>query len=262
MKHQILKHRTISRFLLLAAATLTLNACSGQAAENSTPTDSESSTDETESLTEVEICTDNTGGWDLNPADTTAVLPEDVQTAFDKAFAEQSGGYLQPLALLGSQIVAGTNYAILCQNSASPTEPVSELEVVIIYADLEGNAELLAESEFDPAVYAELDNDALSQEDLCGGWSWYLEQDAITLPEDAADALEKAAGELDGASYEPISYLGRQIVAGTNYSILCRQTCSDANATQALTVLTIYEDPDGNATISNCAFVDLASFNQ
>ena len=68
-----------------------------------------------------------------------AGLSEEVRTAFDKA----TDGLLEithrPLALLGSQVVAGMNYAVLCCTTAKEGQ-APELSVVIVYADLNGGA--------------------------------------------------------------------------------------------------------------------------
>jgi hypothetical protein len=64
-------------------------------------------------------------------------------------------------------------------------------------------------------------------------------------------AFEKAITELVGAAYEPVALLGAQVVAGTNYQILCKTTAIYPNATPYYTVVTIFEDLEGNASIIN-----------
>ena len=82
------------------------------------------------------------GGWAIVPAEANA-LPEDAQAAFDKAMETLVGAEYTPVALLGTQVVAGTNYCILCQISPVVPDPVPSWALVYIYADLEGNAEIL-----------------------------------------------------------------------------------------------------------------------
>ena len=55
-----------------------------------------------------------TGGWENVPHE-TAELPADAQAAFDKAVEGLVGAEYVPVALLSTQVVAGTNYCILCQ---------------------------------------------------------------------------------------------------------------------------------------------------
>ena len=78
-----------------------------------------------------------TGGWENIPH-AAAELPEDAQAAFDKA-TEGQDEYI-PVALLSTQVVAGTNYCLLCQVKAK--DSTSTWALVYIYADLEGNAEI------------------------------------------------------------------------------------------------------------------------
>ena len=74
---------------------------------------------------------------------------EEAQAAFDKATAEFDGNDLEPMALLATQVVAGTNYAILCHSELVTAEPVESIQVVIVYEDLEGNATISGISNLD-----------------------------------------------------------------------------------------------------------------
>ena len=82
------------------------------------------------------------GGWEITSHE-AEVLPEDAQKAFDKAKEKLTDGEYTPVSLLATQLVAGTNYCILCQ--VDPAEASSEQKwtLVYIYADLQGNAEIM-----------------------------------------------------------------------------------------------------------------------
>lgn len=80
------------------------------------------------------------GGWDI-PAYEAGALPEDAQAAFDKATEGLVGAGYTPVALMGTQLVAGMNYCILCQITPVVPDAVPGWALVYIYADLEGNAE-------------------------------------------------------------------------------------------------------------------------
>ena len=80
------------------------------------------------------------GGWETVEYQ-AAVLPDEyAQAAFDKATAETDGMIYIPVAVIGKQIVAGTNYCILCQTIPVIPDGSPEWAFVYIYADLEGNA--------------------------------------------------------------------------------------------------------------------------
>ena len=85
------------------------------------------------------------GGWGNVPAE-AGELPEDAQAAFDKATGGEEDIAYTPVSLLSKQVVAGTNYCILCQiTDADAEETMTQpaWALVYIYADLEGNAEIL-----------------------------------------------------------------------------------------------------------------------
>ncbi len=81
------------------------------------------------------------GGWEPVPAEAQS-LPEDAQTAFDRAMEGLVGAEYTPVALLSRQVVSGTNYCILCQISPVVPNPVPTWALVYIYADLQGNAQV------------------------------------------------------------------------------------------------------------------------
>ena len=92
-------------------------------------------------LTTCALAEPITGGWEI-PVYEPAALPEDAQSAFDAALDGLVGAEYAPVALMGTQLVAGTNYCILCQITPVVPDAVPGWALVYIYADLEGNAEI------------------------------------------------------------------------------------------------------------------------
>ena len=82
------------------------------------------------------------GGW-TPVVQEAGKLPEDAQAAFDKALENLDGATYIPVALLSTQVVSGTNYCILCQITPVVPDPVPTWALVYIYADLQGNAEIM-----------------------------------------------------------------------------------------------------------------------
>ena len=82
------------------------------------------------------------GGWNIVPHEAEE-LPKNAQAAFDKATEDLDGAEYTPVALMATQVVAGMNYCILCQ--ITPVVPDAEptWALVYIYADLQGNAEIM-----------------------------------------------------------------------------------------------------------------------
>ena len=96
------------------------------------------------------------GAWEVVMPEAPAVLPEDAWVAFDTAFesyANDKGLDLIPVASLGSQLVSGTNYRILCAGQESASKPATSLYVVDVYAPLQGDPEFTSVNYFDLLSY-------------------------------------------------------------------------------------------------------------
>lgn len=89
------------------------------------------------SAVSAEEAPSETGGWTLNEKAAEGV-DEDAAAVFESATSVLPVSY-NLIALLGTQIVSGTNYAFLAIASADFI-PEPTLAVVIVYEDLDGNA--------------------------------------------------------------------------------------------------------------------------
>lgn len=194
--------------------------------------------------TEVEIqeTGEITGGW--NRAD-SPVVTDEVKVLLEKALNGMVGANYTPVAYIGSQVVAGTNHAILCR--VAPVYPDAEETYVIVYLyeDLDGNVEITE------TVDSNRSTD-LSETD--GGW---FPTESPVLTDEAKAALEKTLEGMVGADYNPIALLSTQVVAGTNYCILCEITPVYPDAESHYALVYVYADLDGNAEITET--VDFAS---
>ena len=201
------------------------------------------------------------GGWTLPEDFASNDVPEKAREAFDKAVEGLTGNNLEPLALLGTQVVAGTNYSILCKSTLVTARPVISYKVAVVYADLEGGATLLNIADINiPDLTEQLD--APAPEDLAGGWTLNEGLSRVGLPEGAETAFNKASEGLLGVSYVPVAYLGSQVVAGSNYAVLCKATPATADARAYLTAAVIYADLEGGATFTSFHYINIADFNK
>ena len=82
------------------------------------------------------------GGWEVAEHQPVLMMDEEMQAVFDKATGDMDGAVYGPVALLGTQVVAGINYCFLCQITPVVPDPKPVWALVYIYADLEGNAEI------------------------------------------------------------------------------------------------------------------------
>lgn len=96
---------------------------------------------------------------------------------------------------------------------------------------------------------------------LDGGWET-VSQEEGKLPDEAKAAFDKATEKLVGASYKPLALLATQLVAGTNYCILCEISPVVLNPVPHFALVYVYADLEGNATITNIADLDLAGLSQ
>lgn len=202
-----------------------------------------------------------TGTWMINDQNIKVTLPDHVEKAFNKATEGFKGIMLEPLAYVGSQVVAGMNYMILCRATTATQEPVTTYRMAVIYADLEGNAEITSLKDFDLSNYTE--SKGLSgQEMLPGGWYVPEETSESHIPKEVKDAYEKATATISWKwdKVNILAYLGSQTVAGMNYSVLCKGEITGDDAADNIIIITIYEDLDGNAEISNIHILDLTEF--
>ena len=86
------------------------------------------------------------GGWQAVGSTTVA---GDAQAAFDKAVEGLTGAVYEPLDLLATQIVAGTNYCFLCELTPVVLDPVPHYALVYVYAALDGSAQVLSVVDLD-----------------------------------------------------------------------------------------------------------------
>ena len=83
-----------------------------------------------------------------------------------------------------------------------------------------------------------------------GGWTIFSDETKANIPEGPQAALDKALAAYTGASLTPVAYLGSQIVSGTNYKFLCRSQAVTPDAEESFVTITVYEDLQGNAEIT------------
>ena len=185
---------------------------------------------------------DIVGGYTV--AESPAVTAE-TEALLKKALENLDGASYVPVAYIASQVVAGKNHLLLCKTAPVVPEPVYHYSLVTIYEDLNGNAEItnVLESPVEAPYTTDEEGNV-----LVGGWE---EPETPELTDEAKAALTKASGTLTGAEYDPVALLAEQVVAGTNYMILCKATPTVQNAESYYIIVTVYADLQGGAEIVN-----------
>ena len=179
-----------------------------------------------------------TGGWSRTGS---PVVTDDIKALVDKALDGLDGAEYTPVAYLGSQVVAGTNHAVLCRTAPVVPDAVETWAIIYIYEDLEGNVSLNDVKDFGVPT-------DIAGEDIDGGWT---PAQSPVVTDDVKKAVEKAQEAMTGASFEPVALLSSQIVAGTNYCVLCEETASVPGAEITYAIVRIYADLEGNAEITD-----------
>ena len=149
----------------------------------------------------------------------------------------------------------------LCKSTTTTEKPVVSFKVVIVYENLEGEAEITAVEDFDIERYANVDIDNGS-EALSGGWTASSEGGENALTEEEREMFNSATEELLGVYYKPIVVLGTQVVSGKNYAVLSVAETVTETPVYKMSVVTIYKDTAGNSSVLTVANIDLAEFNK
>ena len=176
------------------------------------------------------------GGWS---SPDSVKLTDEATNALKKATEKLAGGTYEPIALLGTQVVAGTNYRILCTFTPATEGADASYTIVTVYEDLEGNAEIteILNSNAKVNVTAEV---------IDGGW---VAPETPDVTEEAGKALQAAVSQMVGAQYNPLALIGTQVVAGTNYCLLCEITPVVENPESHYSVVTVYQGADGTTSV-------------
>ena len=91
---------------------------------------------------------------------------------------------------------------------------------------------------------------------VLGGWN-IDEMKSVNLPQKAASAFTAVTGGLVGAEYQPVLYVGSQVVNGTNYCILAVQTIVTPDAEKRLVKMIINMGTNGSASLVSVSGVAL-----
>lgn len=184
------------------------------------------------------------GGWEANGGYVTMSNNPEAKAAFKKATEGLVGVNYSAIAVLGTQVVAGTNYAILCKATTVYPGAQPEIKVIYIYEDLEGKAKITGFQ-------------TITGEMAEGGFATNTGKLTPSKNETVYSAYKEAMNGLTGVSYQSVAYLGNQVVAGSNYLILCRSRVVYPNAPYEWSLVTVNEAIDGKASIVDINTLEL-----
>ena len=194
---------------------------------------------------------ENEGKWVMNKEEVNVTFSEEVQKILDNVLPSYRSAELKPVALLGRQVVAGTNYMFLCKTEV---DGETIYKMIVVYNDLEGYSTITYNNDFDVTKYAGKEI-SLEAEELVGGWEATIDETSY-LEEKVQTTFNEATSKIIGVTYYPITVLA---TSNNNYAILCFGKMADQNGTVGVYVVTLNAD---KSEISSIAAVDLKEYNK
>lgn len=163
------------------------------------------------------------GSWNIKIV--VDAMPQKVATAIGALAEQLVGAEYEPIAYLGSQIVNGTNHAVLAKQTIIDGRDTANI-VVLIFNEKPG------------AMEATL----VGVERVVEGGAPFggIHVDPVTaIPKDAMDAWNDAFATFVGSKVSPIALLGTQVVNGTNYIFAAEIAPLVPNAVSKVVIVTI-----------------------
>ncbi|WHE86366.1 hypothetical protein [Lachnoanaerobaculum gingivalis] len=182
------------------------------------------------------------GAWTIN-SKTEPGENINAMAAFDKATEGLVGYTYTVTAVLGSQIVAGTNYSYLCRAEMVVPDAKPEYVIVNVYEDLDGNAEITG---------------SLSLLEGKEGWEYNDINPFMNENSDVKAAFDKALDGLTGAEYKPIAYIGYK---DNSYAVLTKITITSVEPLTSLSMVYITKT-DSGAMIDDIYDIDMSLENE
>lgn len=191
------------------------------------------------------------GGWEVNTGSTSISKNAAAKAAFKKATAELLGVSYQPIAVLGTQVVAGTKYAILCKATPVIPDAVPDITIMYIYENVDGTVDI---DGFQTVI---------SGGDK-GGFKANTGKFTIKNKKNKAvySAYKKAMKELVGVDYKPVLYLGKQTKSGSSYMILCRSQAVYPNAPYEWSLVTVSKSAKGKVKLGDVQTLELGNADE
>lgn len=233
---------TVTLGMLCAASIMGCGAKANNTESQATTASQESTlTKEAEEISETNESAPITGGWAINN-DFDGTDDANAMSAFEKATEDLDGYRYDVAAVLGSQIVAGTNYLYLCRAEMVVPDAKPEYVILKVYEGLEGNAEITG---------------SLRLLEGKEGWEYNDANPYMDENEEVNDAFDKALEGLTGVEYKPIAYIGYK---DNSYAVLTKITITSVEPLTSLSMVYITKT-DSGAMIDDIYDIDMSLEN-
>jgi hypothetical protein len=277
MKKNLLKNT----LLIAALSALTITACNGKTAKESSAVSSTETAKESSSanLRDAEKESNNADSKDTekessapNPTESGATTESekekaennsdslvgayntnlvsfsikdnpDAMSAFEAAFPKgYNYTHYEPIALLGTQVVSGTNYLYLCKSTWTDYQENVSFVLLQIYQDLSGKSEVMGSAILFPTEESEEDG-----EDYSYNTGSYLPENIPAIQ----NAFKKAVPDDENAYYIPLAYIGKHTQEGKPEEdvIFAAKDPRGTDAKTSYELFYITKDKDGKAKL-------------
>ena len=274
MKKKLLKHT----LFIAVLSTLTITACSSKTAKESntvspieaakesnsaslSDTKKESSkadSEDTESSApnptesgvtaeEKEKAQNNSdalvGAYNTNLVSFSLKDNPDAMNAFEAAFPNgYNYTHYEPIALLGTQVVSGTNYLYLCKSTWTDYQENVSFVLLQIYQDLSGKSEVMGS-----AILFPTEESREEGEDYIDNTGSYLPENIPAIQ----NAFKEAVPDNENVSYIPLAYIGKHTQEGKPEEdvIFAAKDPRGTDAKISYELIYITKDKDGKAKL-------------
>ena len=277
MKKNLLKYTLV----IAALSTLSITACAGKTAKESStvspteaakesssanPGDAEKESSKTDSKgTEKESSTlkpsesgataeakeqakNNTdaplvGAYNTNLVSFSLKDNPDAMNAFEAAFPNSYNyTHYEPIALLGTQVVSGTNYLYLCKSTWTDYQENVSFVLLQIYQDLSGKSEVMGS-----AILFPTEESREEGEDYIDNTGSYLPENIPAIQ----NTFKEAVPDNESAYYMPLAYIGKHTQEGKPEEdvIFAAKDSRGTDAKISYELFYIAKDKDGKAKL-------------
>ena len=130
----------------------------------------------------------------------------DAMNAFKAAFPKgYNYTHYEPIALLGTQVVSGTNYLYLCKSTWTDYQENVSFVLLQIYQDLSGKSQVMGS-----AILFPTEESREEGEDYIDNTGSYLPENIPAIQ----NAFKEAVPNDENASYIPLAYIGKHTQEG------------------------------------------------
>ena len=175
--------------------------------ENSAPNPAESGATTESEKEKAENNSDSlVGAYNTNLVSFSLKDNSDAMNAFEAAFPNgYNYTHYEPIALLGTQVVSGTNYLYLCKSTWTDYQENVSFVLLQIYQDLSGKSEVMGS-----AILFPTEESREEGEDYIDNTGSYLPENIPAIQ----NAFEEAVPDDENAYYIPLAYIGKHTQEG------------------------------------------------